>query len=91
MWVLLSSRLRTWLVLAVAIPVVRALLRRTRKAAENLDPDGLLTATLARTDSALARLDRRRSSRDGPDGRAHRGGRTRDGSYRTHGAKGGWL
>lgn len=81
MRVLLSSRLRTWLALAIAIPVMRAVVRRARTAAQHRDSDSFFTAALARADILLTRLDRCRGVRRGC-------GR---GRYRTRGAKGGWL
>ena len=56
MWVLLSSRVRTWLLLAVLVPVAR---RALRQVAERTAPVSRATRTLHAADSALSRVDRR--------------------------------
>ena len=59
MWVLLSSRIRTWLMLAVAVPVLRAVLRRASASATRRDPNSTAARVLRTADSGLSRLDRR--------------------------------
>ena len=59
MWVLLSSRIRTWLMLAVAVPVLRAVLRRASASAVRRDPSSTTARALRSVDSGLSRLDRR--------------------------------
>lgn len=63
MWVLLSSRLRTWLLLAVAVPVLRMVVRRASAAATRRNPGSAAAGALRSLDTALSRLDRRRSRR----------------------------
>jgi hypothetical protein len=63
-WVLLSSRLRTWLVLAVAVPVVRAVLRRVSASAAQRDPGSRAARGLRSLETGLGRLDRRQRRRD---------------------------
>jgi hypothetical protein len=58
-WVLLSSRLRTWLMLAVAVPVLRSILRRAAASADRRDPRSKSARGLRTLDSGLSRLDRR--------------------------------
>jgi hypothetical protein len=62
-WVLLSSRLRTWLLLAVAVPVIRSVVRRASAAATRRNPGSAGAGALRSLDTALSRLDRRRSRR----------------------------
>lgn len=59
MWVLLSSRLRTWLMLAVAVPVLRSILRRAATSADRRDPYSKSARGLRTLESGLSRLDRR--------------------------------
>jgi hypothetical protein len=58
-WVLLSSRIRTWLMLAVAVPILRAVLRRASASATRRDPNSTAARALRTADSGLSRLDRR--------------------------------
>jgi hypothetical protein len=64
MWVFLSSRIRTWVLLAVALPLVRMLVHKVAAAAQDRHPDARTTRVLGRTDSAVAavagRMERRR-------------------------------
>ncbi|MEO6500683.1 MAG: hypothetical protein ABIQ09_02085 [Jatrophihabitantaceae bacterium] len=59
MWVLLSSRLRTWLLLAIAVPAFRAALRRFSASAARRDPNSTAARRLRSLDSGLSRFDRR--------------------------------
>ena len=61
MWALLSSRLRTWLFLAVAIPVIRRVVARVAAARDRSHPRARSTSALRRADALLARLQSRRS------------------------------
>jgi hypothetical protein len=63
MWVFLSGRLRTWLVLAVALPLARLLVHRLAVAAERRDPSTKTASMLHRADSAVAAVSRRVSRR----------------------------
>jgi hypothetical protein len=62
-WVLLSSRLRTWLMLAVAVPLLRAVLRRASASAAQRDPGSRAARGLRTLESGLGRLDRRQRRR----------------------------
>jgi hypothetical protein len=59
-WVLLSSRLRTWLLLAVAVPIFRAVIRRASASATRRNPGSAAAGALRSLDTGLSRLDRRR-------------------------------
>ena len=63
MWVLLSSRLRTWLMLAIAVPLLRAVLGRASASATRRDPGSTMSRALRTAESGLSRLDRRRGRR----------------------------
>jgi hypothetical protein len=58
-WVLLSSRLRTWLLLAIAVPILRTVLRRASTSAARRDPNSSAARALRSVDSGLSRFDRR--------------------------------
>lgn len=53
MWALLSTRLRTWLFLAVAIPVARRLVHLAADEATKRSPDATPAKLLRRADEAL--------------------------------------
>ena len=59
MWVLLSSRLRTWLLLAIAVPILRSVLRRASTSAARRDPSSTTARALRSAEAGLSRLDRR--------------------------------
>lgn len=63
MWTLLSARLRTWLLIAVAFPLARTLVRRAAINTQHRRPGSPLATWLHRTDSALTAADRRRAGR----------------------------
>lgn len=63
MWVFLSSRLRAWLLLAVAVPLLRAVLRRASASAARRDPGSRAARGLRSLESNLGRLDRRQRRR----------------------------
>jgi hypothetical protein len=52
-WVLLSSRLRTWLMLAVAVPLLRAVLRRASSSAAQRDPSSRAARGLRSLETGL--------------------------------------
>ena len=54
MWVLLSARLRAWLLLAIALPLARLLVHSLAVAAERHDPSARAAKLLSRADSAVA-------------------------------------
>jgi hypothetical protein len=61
MWVFLSARLRTWLLLAIALPLARLLVHRLAIAAERHDPSARTAKLLRRADSAAAAVSGRAS------------------------------
>lgn len=63
MWVLLSARLRTWLFLAVALPLARLGLHRIACAVQRRNPDGAAGATLQRADRLLSSAAQRKRRR----------------------------
>jgi len=76
MWVFLSARLRTWLLLAVALPLARLLVHRLAVAAERRDPSGRTAKLLHQADSAVTTVaghtpSRRSGRRASPARRSH--------------------
>ena len=63
MWVFLSARLRTWLLLAIALPLARLLVHRLAVAAEGHDPSARRAKLLRRADSAVTAVSGRSSRR----------------------------
>ena len=63
MWVFLSARLRTWLLLAVALPLARLLVHRLAVAAERRDPSARTAKLLHQADSAVTAVTKRTSPR----------------------------
>jgi hypothetical protein len=59
MWVFLSARLRTWLLLAIALPLARLLVHRLAVAAEQQDASARTAKLLHRADSAVTAVSRR--------------------------------
>ena len=63
MWVFLSARLRTWLLLAIALPLARLLVHRLAVTAERHDPSARTAKLLRRADSAVTAVSGRSSRR----------------------------
>jgi hypothetical protein len=63
MWVFLSSRLRAWLLLAIALPLARLLVHRLAVAADRRDPSARTERLLNQADSAVAAVSGRVSRR----------------------------
>jgi hypothetical protein len=63
MWVFLSARLRTWLLLAIALPLARLLVHRVAVAAARHDPSARRARLLRRADSAVTAVSGRSSRR----------------------------
>jgi hypothetical protein len=63
MWVFLSRRLRTWLILAVALPIARLLVHRLAVAAQRRDPSARTARVLNQADSAVTAVSGRVSRR----------------------------
>jgi hypothetical protein len=59
MWVLLSTRLRRWMLLAIALPLARLLVHRLALAAERRDPSARTAKALHQADSAVTAASRR--------------------------------
>ncbi|MCU1690144.1 MAG: hypothetical protein JWN61_1913 [Pseudonocardiales bacterium] len=60
MWAFLSTRLRTWVLFAVAIPVIRYLVHRFSEAAQRKRPGSRSASLLSKADSTLASFASRR-------------------------------
>lgn len=65
MWAFFSRRLRTWLLLAIALPLARALVHRLALAAERRDPSTRTAKSLHRADSAVTSVSRRAARKKG--------------------------
>ena len=59
MWVFFSRRLRMWLLLAIALPLIRTLVHRVALAAERRNPSTRTAKTLHQADSAVTAVSRR--------------------------------
>ena len=59
MWVFLSRRIRTWLLLAIALPLIRVLVHRLAVTAERRDPSARTARLLHQADSAVAGVNGR--------------------------------
>ena len=60
MWLFLSKRVRTWVLLSVALPVVATLVGKVAARARAHDPSSTTARTLTRADRTLSSLARRR-------------------------------
>jgi hypothetical protein len=63
MWAFFSRRLRTWLLLAIALPLVRALVHRLALASGRRDPSTRTARTLGKADSVVTSVSRRAASK----------------------------
>jgi hypothetical protein len=59
MWIFFFRRLRMWLLLAIALPLTRALVHRLTLAAERRDPSTRTAKALHQADSAVTAVSRR--------------------------------
>jgi hypothetical protein len=59
MWAFFSRRLRMWLLLAIALPLARALVHRLALAVERRDPSTRTAKTLLQADSMVTSVSRR--------------------------------
>lgn len=59
MWAFFSRRLRMWLLLAIALPLTRALVHRLALGAERRDPSTRTAKALHHADSAVTAASRR--------------------------------
>jgi hypothetical protein len=65
MWAFFSRRLRMWLLLAIALPLTRALVHRLALAAERHDPSTRTAKTLHQADSTVTAVSRRAGRKAG--------------------------
>ena len=65
MFVLLFGRIRTWLLLAIALPLARILVHRLAVAADRRDPSGRPARLLHQADSAVTAVSGRTSRKAG--------------------------
>jgi len=75
MWVFISKRLRMWLLLAIALPLTRAVVHRLAVAAERRDPSTRTAHTLHHADSVVDRASRRAARGRGRSARRRSGRR----------------
>ena len=59
MWVFLTRRLRTWLLLVIALPLARFLVHRLAVAADRRDPAARRARLLSQADSAVTAVSGR--------------------------------
>lgn len=59
MWLFRVARLRSWLVLAIALPLARSLVHRLAEAADRRDPSARTAKVLRQTDSAVTAVSGR--------------------------------
>ncbi len=69
MWAFFSRRLRMWVLLAVALPLTRALVHRLALAAERRGPSTRTAKTLHQADSAVTAVSRRAAHKKNNVGR----------------------
>jgi hypothetical protein len=65
MWAFFSRRLRMWLLLAIAVPLTRALVHRLALAAERRDPSTRTAKALHQADSAVTAASRQTARKAG--------------------------
>jgi len=63
MWLLISKKIRTWLLLTVGLPLTRLAVHRLAVAAGRHDQSARTTRALHKADSAITAVSRRTSSR----------------------------
>ena len=63
MWGFFSRRLRMWLLLAIGLPLARALIHRLALAADQRDPSTRTAKTLHQADSAVTSVAQRAGRR----------------------------
>ena len=63
MWVFFTRRLRMWLLLAIALPLARALVHRLAVAAERRDASTRTARALRQADSTVTAVSRRTASK----------------------------
>ena len=88
MWAFFTRRLRMWLLLAIALPLTRALVHRLALAAERRDPSTRAARALHQADSTVTAVSRR-SARKAERRKAER--RPLPGTNSAHRASGLWA
>jgi hypothetical protein len=73
MWAFLSRRLRTWVLLAVALPAARTAVHQMAVAADRRDPRSRTARALHQADSTVTAVYRRTSRRGRREARRVRG------------------
>ena len=68
MWVFFSRRLRMWVLLAIALPLSRALVHRLAVAAQLRDSSARTARALHHADSAVTAVSRKAAVRDAEPG-----------------------
>jgi hypothetical protein len=63
MWAFFSRRLRMWLLLAIALPLIRAIVHRLAVGAERRDPAARAARALRHADSAVSAVSDRAARR----------------------------
>jgi hypothetical protein len=63
MWLLISKRIRTWLLLTVGLPLTRLAVHRLAVAADRHDESARTTRALRKADSAITAVSRHTSRR----------------------------
>ena len=63
MWLFLSSRIRTWLLFSIAVPVLAKAVHSATERARASNPSSRTTSALSAADATLRRLSRRRTRR----------------------------
>lgn len=56
MWMFLSRRLRTWVLLTVALPLVRTIVHKAAIREQTRSPEATSARLLTKTDSALTKV-----------------------------------
>lgn len=65
MWAFFSRRLRSWLLLVIALPLARMLIHRLSVAASRRDPAARSARVLGRADSTVTAVSRRSARQRG--------------------------
>jgi hypothetical protein len=73
MWAFLSRRLRTWVLLAIALPTARMLVHQMARVADRRDPRSRTARALHQADSAVTAVSERASRRGRREARRIRG------------------
>jgi hypothetical protein len=61
MWIFFTRRLRRWVLLAIAVPAIRLVVRRLARAADHRNASSRTARTLHQVDSGVTAVSRRSS------------------------------